>query len=428
MVGAGVVARAPEGWRMEEAQRPIARHDAILAAGAELLRFEGLTLDPSGRTLSAADGREIFLTRAEFELLSVLIRSRGRVLSRDQLLDAVAGRRPEPFDRSVDVLVGRLRRKIEPEPKTPCLVLTVPGHGYKFAAKPAQVVAEQEESPTPASIAEEPLTPLATPTAERRLLTVMVCSLSGATGCLARLDPEERHGIVRTFRTCCGDICNRFSGVLGPVVGDTVHVYFGFPLAHEHDAEQAIRAGLAVAAVVQRLDVGLAVRLDARVGIATGDTVASDGLADVSGEAPALAQRLAARAASGTVVVGPTTLRLAGGLFEYRPLPEADGMPAETFQGTRRSNRGDLIRCAACRPPDAAGRPHGRSRAAAASLASGASRQRQRCATQRRTRYWEVTTGSRTAHSPCRHGTHAADLLLCSASAGQPLSSFYPAS
>ena len=317
---------------MEEARRPITAQDGILAAGAELLRFEGLTLDFPGRTLSAADGREIPLTRAEFMLLAVLIRNRGRALSRDQLLDAIASRHAEPFDRSVDVLIGRLRRKIEPQTKAPRLILTVPGHGYKFAAKPVQVVAEQEEATALAFTAEEPSAAPANPIAERRLLTVMVCSLSGATGSSIRLDPEERHSIVRAFRTCCSDICGRLDGVLGAVVGDSVHVYFGHPAAHEHNAEQAIRAGLAVVEAVERLDVGSAVHLGARVGIATGEVVTGEGLGEVSGEASALAQDFAARAASGTVMLGATTRHLAGGLFDYCALSEADGMPPEAFQ------------------------------------------------------------------------------------------------
>jgi class 3 adenylate cyclase/predicted ATPase len=317
---------------MEEARRPITGQDGLLAAGAELLRFEGLTLDFPGRTLSAADGREIALTRAEFMLLAVLMRNRGRALSRDQLLDAIAGRHAEPFDRSVDVLIGRLRRKIEPEPKTPRLILTVPGLGYKFAAKPVQVLAEHEEATATAFAAEEPSAAPATAIAERRLLTVMVCSLSGTTGSSIRLDPEERHSIVRAFRACCSGVCGRLGGVLGTVAGDSVHVYFGYPVAHEHDAEQAIRAGLAVVAAVEHLDVGSAVHLGARVGIATGDVVTGDGLGEMSGEASALAQDLAARATSGTVLSGATTKRLTGDLFECRALNAADGTPPEVFQ------------------------------------------------------------------------------------------------
>ncbi len=364
---------------MEEAQKLIAGQAGVLASRAPPLRFEDLTLDLAGRTLSSVDGREIYLTRAEFDLLSVLIRGRGRAFSRNQLLDAVAGRRGEPFDRSVDVLIGRLRRKIEPEPKAPRLILTLPGHGYKFAAKPVQVVSEEEKSSAPAVAAAEPSAAPAESIPERRQLTVMVCSVSGATGPSVRLDPEERHGLLKAFRTCCSEICGRLGGVLRTIVGDTVHVIFGYPAAHEHDVEQAIRAGLAVVAAVERLDFGSAVRLKARVGIATAEAVAGDGPGEISTEALSLAQELAASAASGTVVVGAVTRCLAGGLFEYRALSTEQ----ELFQGTWRSSRGHPVRCAASGRPDAAGGAQGGNRAAAAPLAPGASRQRKRCATQR---------------------------------------------
>ena len=100
------------------------------------LHFEGLTLDLTARTLVDGRGREVALRRSEYELLRAFVGNPGRALSRDHLLETVAGRRSEPYDRSIDVLVGRLRRKIEPEPKQPRLILTVPGVGYRFAVKP----------------------------------------------------------------------------------------------------------------------------------------------------------------------------------------------------------------------------------------------------------------------------------------------------
>ena len=95
------------------------------------LRFAGLTLDPGAHTLVDAAGREVALRRSEYALLAALLAAPGRALSRDHLLDAVAGRRSEPFDRSVDVLVRQLRRKLEPEPGAPRLIVTVPGVGYR---------------------------------------------------------------------------------------------------------------------------------------------------------------------------------------------------------------------------------------------------------------------------------------------------------
>jgi DNA-binding winged helix-turn-helix (wHTH) protein len=108
----------------------------MTAADTAPLTFEGFTLDPAARTLVGGGGEQISLRRSEFELLLAFVNSRGRALSRDYLLEAVAGRHSEAFDRSIDVLVGRPRRKIEREPQQPRLILTVPGIGYRFAAKP----------------------------------------------------------------------------------------------------------------------------------------------------------------------------------------------------------------------------------------------------------------------------------------------------
>jgi adenylate cyclase len=112
------------------------------------VRFAGFVLDLGA--LSRDTGETISLTRGEFALLRFFVTHPGRVLSRDALLDATAGRRFEPFDRSVDVMVGRLRRKIEADPKAPRLIVTAPGDGYKFAVVVCNVrpTAVAERQPT----------------------------------------------------------------------------------------------------------------------------------------------------------------------------------------------------------------------------------------------------------------------------------------
>jgi TolB-like protein len=120
------------------------------------VRFGDFTLDLDGCSLSNTNGGDIPLTQSEFALLCEFIRHPGRVLSREYLLDALAGKRPDPFDRSIDMLVGRLRRKIEPATKPPRLIVTVPGAGYKFAA-PIRVEALKRSSE---SATVEPTTPL----------------------------------------------------------------------------------------------------------------------------------------------------------------------------------------------------------------------------------------------------------------------------
>jgi TolB-like protein len=96
------------------------------------VRFAGLVLELDACTLSRDSGETIALTRGEFALLRMFVGRPGRVISRDALLDAFANRRFESFDRSVDILIGKLRRKIEADPKHPSLIVTVPGEGYRF--------------------------------------------------------------------------------------------------------------------------------------------------------------------------------------------------------------------------------------------------------------------------------------------------------
>src|SRR6516165_814793 len=233
----------------------------------EILSFDGFAIDLAGRSLRDGDGNEVPLTRAEFALLLVLARHPGRVLSSDQLLDAALGRRAEPYDRSIDVLVGRLRRKIEPDPKVPRFIITMPGEGYKFAAQlhenhsPAQTTfgAPEEEQPR----AGPPLT-------ERRQLTVMSCGLVGSTALAARLDPEDLRVLLTDYRRYCTEVIARFGGMVAPLSGDRVLAYFGYPEAHENDAERAVRAGLALVDVVAKLASPSATSLHLRVGIASG--------------------------------------------------------------------------------------------------------------------------------------------------------------
>ena len=114
--------------------------------------FAGLVFDLDACTLQRESGEAIALTRGEFALLREFVRRPGRVLSRDFLLDAVVGRRNVPFDRSVDVMVGRLRKKVEADPKQPSVIQTVPGEGYRFSAplSPHKPAAEMSPRRPPA--------------------------------------------------------------------------------------------------------------------------------------------------------------------------------------------------------------------------------------------------------------------------------------
>jgi predicted ATPase/class 3 adenylate cyclase len=163
--------------------------------------------------------------------------------------------------------------------------------------------------------------------AERRQLTVLFCDLVGSTELAARLDPEDLREVMRAYQKACADVVRRFEGHLARLLGDGVLAYFGWPRAHEDDAERAVRAGLQLVKNIAGLEPDIGVRLQARVGVATGHVVVGDliseGISDkdaVSGDTPNLAARLQALAAPGSVVISPATRRLVGRLFELADL------------------------------------------------------------------------------------------------------------
>jgi class 3 adenylate cyclase/predicted ATPase/ABC-type transport system involved in cytochrome c biogenesis ATPase subunit len=165
------------------------------------------------------------------------------------------------------------------------------------------------------------------PNAERRQLTVMFCDLVGSTALAARLDPEEMHQVIRSYQEACSAIVPTYDGFLARFLGDGVLVYFGYPRAHEDDAERAVRAGLDMLAAVSQLRTPGGETLSARVGIATGTVVVGElvgtGVAQersVVGDAPNLADRIKGLAEPGTVAIASSTRRLVGELFELRDL------------------------------------------------------------------------------------------------------------
>jgi class 3 adenylate cyclase/predicted ATPase len=162
--------------------------------------------------------------------------------------------------------------------------------------------------------------------AERRQLSVMFCDLVGSTELAARLDPEDLREVIAAYHRAVAEIVAGFDGFVAKYMGDGVLVYFGYPRAHEDDAERAVRAGLGIIDAVGRLDVK-SVELQARVGIATGLVVVGDLIGEgsaqeqsVVGETPNLAARLQALAKPDAVVIAAGTRRLVGDLFEYRDL------------------------------------------------------------------------------------------------------------
>ncbi|MDR3537843.1 MAG: adenylate/guanylate cyclase domain-containing protein [Acetobacteraceae bacterium] len=165
----------------------------------------------------------------------------------------------------------------------------------------------------------------AKPVAERRQVTVMFCDMVDSTVLGTRLDPEDLREVITAYHGCVTQVVARFGGYIARYMGDGVLVYFGYPAAHEDDAERAVRAGLAITAAVSLLDTpaGPAGRLATRVGIATGLVVVGDEIGagasreqTIVGDTPNLAARLQGLADPGTVVIGTGTRNLIGGLFD----------------------------------------------------------------------------------------------------------------
>jgi class 3 adenylate cyclase/tetratricopeptide (TPR) repeat protein len=163
--------------------------------------------------------------------------------------------------------------------------------------------------------------------AERRHLTVMICDLVGSTALSARLDPEDMVAVIDAYQATCARIALSYDGFIADFRGDGIFAYFGYPRAHEDDAERTVRAALDIVAAVTRLETRAGEPLSVRVGIATGLVVVGDRGGkgsmrehSVVGDAPNIAARLQAMVEPNSVVVADSTRRLLGNLFRLREL------------------------------------------------------------------------------------------------------------
>ena len=154
----------------------------------------------------------------------------------------------------------------------------------------------------------------------------MFCDLVGSTALSTRLDPEDLGRVIGAYHRTVAETVQRFDGFIARYMGDGVLVYFGYPRAHEDDAERAVRAGLDVVAAIENMATP-AGKLEVRIGIATGLVVVGDLVGEgaseehgVVGDTPNLAARLQALAQPGSIVVPASTRSLLGNLFKLRSL------------------------------------------------------------------------------------------------------------
>jgi len=249
---------------------------------------------------------------------------------------AVTGRKAEALRHYQD-LTALLKRELNTEPDAATRSLVAELRSTQPPGRsPAVRTSENTDNPAAGGDRASSVVAVRSGGSERRQLTIMACSMVDSMALSARLDPEDMRDLIAPFHKAVADVVSRFDGFVAQYLGDGVLVYFGYPVAHEHDTEQAVRAGLAILDAVPRLKSASGATLQVRAGIATGLVVVGEqlGAGDVGhrvaiGETPDLAARLQTAAAPGAVVIAASTHRLVGKMFECRALGagEVRGLP-----------------------------------------------------------------------------------------------------
>src|SRR5215471_19846031 len=232
--------------------------------------FDHFRFDPDHACLWR-DAEAIVLPPKTFAVLHYLVTHPDRLVTKDELLDAIW---PETAvtDAVLRVVIGALRKVLGDTAQRPRFIATVSRRGYRFLAPveehmgvasvpvriPAEPVSPVVPQPpvaaaalpqhtlavSPRQLVTPPTETLPPPEAERRRLTVLFCDLVGSTPLAAHLDPEDLREVVRAYHRTCAEVIRRFDGYIAQYLGDGVLVYFGYPVAHEDDAQRAVWTGL----------------------------------------------------------------------------------------------------------------------------------------------------------------------------------------
>jgi class 3 adenylate cyclase/predicted ATPase len=301
----------------------------MLARGEKAYCFEGYTLDLRRGCLRMVD-QEIALRPKSFEVLRYLVENAGRLVPKDELIKVVW---PSVIvsDDSLTRCVSDVRLALGDGEQR--IIRTVPRRGYLFVSPvsepaiaapspermpPPHLAPSQRREPDPVGLGQRP--------AERRQLTIMACEIVGLAALSTRLDLEDLRAVSAECHRYCGEIIARHHGCVARYQSDGVLAYFGYPDAHEHDAENAVCAALTLIGSAAQLGAGLAAQLLPRIGIASGIVVVGDGRLGAASErmvvggTPTLAGRLQAVAKAGGLVIAESTRRLVGRMFDYRDL------------------------------------------------------------------------------------------------------------
>jgi DNA-binding winged helix-turn-helix (wHTH) protein/tetratricopeptide (TPR) repeat protein len=275
----------------------------------------------------------VALGRRAIALLRALVERAGALVSKDTLIEAAwPGQAVE--ESNLTVQIAALRRVLGEAPGGQSWIETLPRRGYRFVGP---VVTEAQSGATdapPRAEAVSNLVPRSDHDAERRPMTALSCELIGIAGRADGTDLEDRREAAGVFRGRVSEVVRRHGGFVISHLGSTVLILFGYPAAHEDDAEEAVRAGLALCASVRTLKCGSKAMTRCRVGIATGMVIVGDASGvgqdqrhEIIGDTPDLAVRLQMSAQPDTVTIDPATRRLIGNLFGCRELGtiEANG-------------------------------------------------------------------------------------------------------
>src|SRR5262249_46222340 len=324
-------------------------------------------------------GRLIHLEPRVFDCLAYLVQHPDRMVAKEELMEQLW---PQQFvaDESLTTCVAQVRKALGDTGQTQRYIQTIRRRGYRFIASvTVGPLAETEApgsppalagplagadldldgagsppgagaaTPAPARVGRAPGP--GTPDAERRQLTVLSCDLVDATALVTQLDPEDLREVVRAYHAACAAVIQRFDGHIAQLLGAGLLVYFGYPQAHEDDAQRAVQTGLglveALATLKARLEHDQGIDLAVRVGIHTGLAVVGalgEGERQEQlalGETPHIAACLQSLAAQDTVVISAATHQLVRGLFACQaldvPLLPGVGAPLSVFRVLRAS-------------------------------------------------------------------------------------------
>jgi class 3 adenylate cyclase len=295
-------------------------------AASEIFLFEGFRLDRRGGGLFHADEQGVFVPVAvgsrALSVLCALVERHGDLVSKDEIMTAVW---PGIVvaDSNLPIQILALRRILDHGRTHGSFIQTVAGRGYRFVASVTHPSGNKLDE---AAEIEAPTTSVGHGSlAERRPVTVLSGGILGFPLSSTELDPEELLDTMGALQRALTDVVSRYGGFAANLHGDAFFAYFGYPVAHEDDAERAVRTGLTLIDEIQRFEAPN--RLQASIGIATGLVVIGDVIAErtgpqpsLVGAAPSLATRLQALAEPNTLLIADTTRRQVGAIFELEDL------------------------------------------------------------------------------------------------------------